>query len=192
MSRTGRRPGTSNTKAHILNAARREFGAHGYRATTFRTVAEGAGVDPALITHYFGSKEALFAAALELPAPPLSELSGALATLGPPEAAQLIVRTYLTLLANPRFRDSILALVRSAVAEEQAATMLREFLSDGLITIVANVARGPSAELRASLIAAQLIGVAMLRHVLGVESLKEASIDDLVSVVAPVVARYLE
>jgi len=143
-------------------------------------------------------------AALELPAPPPSELFGEIAQLPPAQAAEFVVRTYLSLLDDPRFRDAILALVRSAVAEEQAASMLREFVSDGLLVVVAQAAAasapepGPSpelrasTELRASLVAAQLIGIAMLRHVLGVEWLSGTSTEDLVSVVAPVVARYLE
>lgn len=191
MKRTGRRQGSPDTRAEILAAARRAFGTRGYRATTFREIADRAGVDPALITHYFGSKEALFTAALELPVPAPSHLFEGMAGLAPGEAAEFLVRTYLTLLEQPPFRDAILALVRSAVAEPLAAQMLREFVTDSLLGVVAATARGTDRELRASLLAAQLIGIAMLRHVLEIDRLKRASVDHLVEMVAPVVAGYL-
>jgi AcrR family transcriptional regulator len=168
------------------------FGTRGYRATTFRAIADSAGVDPGLITHYFGSKEALFVAALELPVPPPSELFGKALELPRAQAARLIVRTYLSLLDDPHFRDAILALVRSAVAEEHAAAMLRDFLTDSLIAVVAGAARGPGPELQASLVAAHLIGIAMLRYVLGVDALSRASADELVALVAPAIAGYLK
>ncbi len=70
MARTGRRPGDSGTRAAILDAARRAFAERGYDLASIRAVAEVAGVDPALVRHYFGSKEGLFVAAMELPVDP--------------------------------------------------------------------------------------------------------------------------
>ena len=190
MSRTGRRPGTPATRGAILNAARHSFGARGYQATTIRLVAEEAGVDPALVSHYFGTKEGLFVAALEFPIRP-SEVFGDLAQLGPAEAAERIVRTFLGVLAGERSRDAFLGLLRSAVADEAVAVMLREFLSEELLTLVARVSGRPDAGLRAALVAAQLVGLAVLRHVARVEPVVQASDDDVVALVAPVVARYL-
>ena len=70
MPRTGRRPGTGGTREKILAAARSRFGQEGYDGTTIRGIAAGAGVDPALVPHYFGSKEGVFLAAVEFPVDP--------------------------------------------------------------------------------------------------------------------------
>jgi AcrR family transcriptional regulator len=190
MRRSGRRPGTPDTRRAILEAARRAFAARGYRATTFRSIAEIAGVDPALLTHYFGSKEGLFAAALEFPVRP-SELFAGLETKTAAEASQHIVRSYFAMVDEPRARDALLALVRSAVSDERAAALLREFVAEELLTLIAQPIRRPDAQLRASLAAAQLVGIAMLRYVIQISPLAEASNDDLVSLVAPAIEAYL-
>ncbi len=190
MSRTGRRPGKSSTRSEILNAARRCFGARGYNATTIRVVAEAAGVDPALVVHYFGNKEGLFVAALALPIRP-SQAFGDLAELEPDEAAERIVRTFLGVLAGNPSGDAFLALIRSAVSDERVAGMLREFVTEELLTLVARVAGRRDARLGAALVAAQLVGLALLRHVVRIEALVRASDEDVVALVAPVVALYL-
>lgn len=189
MSRTGRRPGTPETRAAILDAARRGFGARGYEATTFRSIAEDVGVDPALLVHYFGTKEGLFVAALQLYMRP-SELFSDLETLSITEASERIVRRYLFMLDQSRTRDAVLALVRSAVSNEHAATMLREFVAEEIVELIAKVTSRPDARLRASLVAAQLVGIAMLRHVVRVDALVAAANDEIVSLVAPVIEGY--
>ena len=80
MNRTGRRPGTPDTRDAILAVARRRFATRGYDATSLRGIAAEAKVDPALLIHYFGTKEGLFVAATGLPAG-LPELFGSLAAL---------------------------------------------------------------------------------------------------------------
>lgn len=190
MTRTGRRPGTPATREAILDAARREFGARGYRATTIRLVAEEAAVDPALVVHYFGTKEGLFVAALEFPIRP-SEVFGDLAQLGAAEAAQRIVRTFLGVLAGDRSRNAFLALIRSAVADEAVAAMLREFVTEELLALVAEVSDRADAPLRAALVATQLVGFAVLRHVAAIEPLVRADDDEVVALVAPLVAQLL-
>jgi hypothetical protein len=88
-------------------------------------------------------------------------------------------------------RNAILALVRSAVSHDTAAAMLREFLTAQLLPVIARLTGHPDAQLRASLVASQLIGIAMLRHVLRVEPLARATPDDIVTLVAPVIEQYL-
>jgi AcrR family transcriptional regulator len=190
MTRTGRRPGTPDTRDKILAVARRQFATSGYQATSLRGIATGAKVDPALLIHYFGTKEGLFAAATGLP----SGLSEVFA--GAPDATlhdfcESLVRVYLQFVDSDQSRNAILALVRSAVSNEKAAAMLREFLAAELLPVIGRHTRHPDAPLRASLVAAQLIGTAMLRHVLRVDHVAKASHDEIVALVAPVIEQYL-
>ncbi|HEX8006713.1 MAG TPA: TetR family transcriptional regulator [Trebonia sp.] len=190
MSRTGRRPGTPDTRDAILTVARRRFATRGYDATSLRGIATEAQVDPALVIHYFGSKEGLFVAAAGLPAEFPGLLSG-LTALPPGDFAQALVRTYLGVVDSDPSRSAILALVRSAVSNETAATMLREFLTSALLRVIAGRVGREDARLRASLVAAQLIGIAMLRHVLRVEPLARATHDEIAVLVVPAIEQYL-
>jgi len=190
MTRTGRRPGTPATRDAILAVARRQFATRGYDATSLRAIASEAEVDPALLIHYFSSKEGLFVAATGLPAD-MPEMFGSLATLPVPEAAEALIRMYLKAIDSDKSRNALLALVRSAVSNDQAAAMFREFVTAALLNIIARLTGHPDAHLRASLIAAQLVGIAMLRHVIRVEPITKASPDQIVTLVAPVIEHYL-
>jgi AcrR family transcriptional regulator len=190
MSRTGRRPRTQDTRETILAAARRRFATVGYAAASVRAIAADARVDPALVMHYFGTKDALFIAAAGLP-PGLPGLIAGLGEVPLPDFGQALARSYLSIVDSDESRNAILALVRSAVSHEQAAAMLREFLTAQLLPVIARLTDQPDAELRATLIAAQLIGVAMLRHVLRMDSLARATVDEIVALVAPVIEQYL-
>lgn len=190
MSRTGRRPGTPDTRELILAVARRKFATRGYDATSLRAIATEAEVDPALVIHYFGTKDGLFVAATGLPAG-LAELFGNLTALPVQDRVPTLVRSYLQLVDSDKSRNAIIALVRSAVSNDKAAAMLREFLTAQLLTVVAQLTGQPDARLRASLVAAQLIGIAMLRHVLRVEPLVRASPDEIVALVTPAIEQYL-
>lgn len=190
MSRTGRRPGAPQTRQDILVAARRAFGARGYDPTSLRSIAKQVDVDPALLVHYFGTKEALFIEALALTLRP-SQVFDGLEAVSVAEAAELIVRRYLMLLEHEPTRDMVLGLVRSAVSSERAATMLREFLAHGMLAALSRLIDRPDRQLRASLVIAQLIGIAMLRHVVRADVIVAASNDELVAHVAPVIEAYL-
>lgn len=190
MSRTGRRPGTPDTRDAILAIARRGFAVRGYDATSLRDIAAEAKVDPALIIHYFGTKEGLFGAATGLP-DGLSGLLEDLAVLPLHDFTQALVRAYLELIDSDGSRNAILALVRSAVSNENAAAMLREFLTAELLPVIGRLTRHPDAPLRASLVAAQLIGIATQRHVIRLEPLVRASPDEIVALVAPAIEQYL-
>lgn len=190
MSRTGRRPGTPDTRDAILNVARRRFATRGYDATSLRGIATEAKVDPALVIHYFGTKEALFIAATGLPAG-LPELFAGLAALPLRDRVRTLVLGYLQLVDSDQSRNAFLALVRSAVSNEKAATMLREFLTSELLPVIGGPTGHPDGQLRASLVAAQLMGIAALRHVIRVEPLVKASPDQIVALVTPAVEQYL-
>lgn len=190
MSRTGRRPGAPGTRDAILAVARRRFATRGYDATSLRGIATEANVDPALVIHYFGTKEGLFVAATGLPAG-LSELFGNLAALPLRDFVQALVRGYLQLVDSDQSRNAILALVRSAVSNDKAAAMLREFLTAQLLPVIGRLTTHPDAQLRASLVTAQLIGIATQRHVIRLEPLAKAAPDEIVALAAPAIEHYL-
>src|SRR3954469_11292384 len=96
----GRRPGAPDTRADILAAARALFADRGFGRTTIRAVASDAGVDPALVHHYFGTKDDLFVASLQLPVDPRERLAPALAG-GPDGAAERILRVFLEVWDEP-------------------------------------------------------------------------------------------
>ena len=190
MTRTGRRPGTSDTRDQILAVARRRFATRGYDATSLRGIATDAKVDPALLIHYFGTKEGLFTAATGLPTG-LSEMFAGQQGQTLRDFAESLVRSYLAFVDSDQSRNAILALVRSAVSNEKAAAMLREFLSAELLPVIASRTGRENAPLRASLVAAQLMGVAMLRHVVRLDPVARATPDEIVALVAPVIEHYL-
>lgn len=191
MNRTGRRPGTPDTRNAIVAVARRRFATRGYDATSLRSIATEAKVDPALLIHYFGTKEGLFTEATGFPARP-SELFAELEGSSLHDAARALVRVYLHIVDSDKSRNALLALLRSAVSNEKAAAMLREFLTAELLSIIGRLTDHPDAPLRASLIAGQLVGIAMMRHIVRVEPLVRASPDEIVALVAPVIEQYLQ
>jgi AcrR family transcriptional regulator len=190
MTRTGRRPGTSDTRDQILAVARRRFATRGYDATSLRGIATDAKVDPALLIHYFGTKEGLFTAATGLPTG-LSEVFAGQQGQTLRDFAESLTRSYLGFVDGDQSRNAILALVRSAVSNERAAAMLREFLAAELLPVIASRTGHENAPLRAGLVAAQLMGVAMLRHVVRLDPVAGATPDEIVAMVAPVIEHYL-
>jgi AcrR family transcriptional regulator len=189
MARTGRRPGATNTRDEILDAARACFAERGLASTSVRAVAQRAGVDPALVHHYFGTKEQVFVAAMELPFAP-AELVPKILDGPADRLGERLVRTFLGVWADPDFRAPMLGMLRSAMTGEQGAAMLREFVGSALLGRIA-AAAGPADPLRLQAAAAQMVGVVILRHVVRIEPMASASEDDLVALVAPSVQRYL-
>ena len=188
MARTGRRPGTSESRAEILDAARRLFGEKGYDGTTIRAIARESGVDPALVHHFFGTKEHIFVAAMQFPFDPAESLPGVLA--GDTDGlGERLVRFFLSVWNDPASRDPFLATVRSAATHEHAAATLREFVSSALVSRIAG-ASGRS-ELHVEAAAAQLMGLALLRYIVRVEPLASADEETVVAMIAPTVQRYL-
>jgi AcrR family transcriptional regulator len=190
MARTGRRPGVSGTREAILDAARRAFAEHGYQHATIRMVADLAGVDPALVHHYFRYKQDLFIAAVQLPVNPVEQLSAVLAQ-DPDQAGERMVEVFLSIWDHAADRSPLLALVRSAVGDERAAAMLREFITEEVLGEIAHRLGGPDARLRATLIGSQIIGMAMARYIVRVEPLASAPPAQLVAAIGPTLQRYL-
>lgn len=188
MARTGRRPGSTDTRSAIVDAARRLFGEKGYEGATIRGIAREAGVDPALVHHFFGAKEHVFVAAMQFPFDPSALLPRV--SEGPPdELGERVVRFFLSVLDDPTGRDSFLAIIRSAATHEHAAAALREFVTQALVGRISEASGAP--RLRVEAAAAQLVGLAFLRYVVQVEPLTSADEEMVVATVAPTVQRYL-
>lgn len=187
--RRGRRPGGQDTRTALIEAARAVFGESGFDGATVRAIATRAGVDAAMVNHWFGSKEGLFAqAVLKLPFDPhdlLAEL-----TNGPDdEFGRRIVRTFLTRWDGAG-GDVFQALVRSVAGHEQAALVLRSFFQSFFTKIIAGFG-SDRVELRTSLCASQLVGMGLVRYVAKFEPMATSEIEPLVTAIAPTVQRYL-
>ena len=190
MSPRGRRPAGEDTRAVILDAAREEFAAKGYDASSMRAIARSAGVDPALVHHYFEGKPGLFAETMELPVRPALVVAALLE--GPREQiGERVVRTFFGIWDPPEGRQRLVALIRSAVSHEEAARMLREFLAREVFGRVAAELGVPDPQMRAGLAVSQMLGVALLRYVMGLEPMASATPEQLVEQLAPTLQRYL-
>ncbi|MFE1954627.1 TetR family transcriptional regulator [Streptomyces sp. NPDC059524] len=180
-------------RERILDAAREEFAERGYEKTSVRGIAKAAGVDSALVHHYFGTKEAVFAASVEVAFAPALGVPGVVEE-GPLDGVgERLTRFVFGVWENPVTRAPLLAIVRSAVNNETAAGVFRRLIVEQLLGRIAgrlDVAEG-EAELRVSLAAAQLVGTAMLRYVIKVEPLASAELEDVISRIAPVVQGHL-
>jgi AcrR family transcriptional regulator len=190
MARTGRRPGRSGTREAILAAARESFTASGYDRASIRDIARRAGVDPALVHHYFGTKHELFTEAIELPL----DLVAVVETLIQGERERVgerIVALLLSVWDNRLDRSPLIALIRSAVTSEDAARMLREFLGSVLFVRLAEALDVPDAPLRASLVASQIMGLMVARYIVRIEPIASAPAPVVIAAVGPSVQRYL-
>jgi AcrR family transcriptional regulator len=188
--RRGRRPAGQDTRAALIHAARDVFAESGYEGATVRAIAARAGVDAAMVNHWFGGKEALFAqVVLELPFDPKTVvdtlLEGDLDDLG-----ERVLRRFVTAWDSTS-GGTFPALVRSLASHDQAAAGLRDFLVKQIFgTIVARI-RSDHPHLRATLCASQIIGIGMIRYVGKFEPLATAEVETVVTTVAPTLQRYL-
>jgi AcrR family transcriptional regulator len=191
--RRGRPPRTESgdTRDRILTTAREEFSERGYEKTSVRGIAKAAGVDPALVHHYFGTKEQVFEAAIEVAFAPALRAPDAIGDGPLDEVGERLTRFILGLWENPASRTPLLAIVRSAVNNETAAAVFRRLIAAQVLSRVAAQVGLPDAELRVELAAAQLVGCAMLRYVIKVEPLASADPEQIVARLAPVVQGHL-
>jgi len=190
MPRTGRRPGTTGgTRERILEAARHDFSNAGYDGVTIRGIAAQAKVDPALVLHYFESKDGMFRAAVQFPVDPKEFIPKLLAP-GLDGLGERLVKFFVETWDSPT-GSPLLGLIRSVVANEEAAAILREFVTREVLARIANALELDHPELRAGLVASQLVGLAMLRYVVKVEPLASASREDVVVWLGPTLQHYL-
>lgn len=193
--RTGRRRGgqgrgDSGTREAILHSARRLFAERGYADSSIRAIAADAGVTPPLVIHFFGSKAQLLIAAVDWPFDPQRVLPQLIAE-DRGDVGRALVRLFVGTWEEAEQRNTLLSLLESAMADPHAAALLREFLVHQLFGPLTEAIGAPDGAIRSNLIAAQLVGVAMLRHVLDVSPLNELRGDDLVALLAPPIQRLL-
>jgi AcrR family transcriptional regulator len=191
MARTGRRPGNQDTREAILAAAKKAFTERGFDKASIRQIATLAEVDPALVHHYFGSKDKLFLATMEAPIDP-AEMIPQVFAAGTDGVGERLVRMVLTVWDSPA-GGSIVALLRSALSHDFSARMLREFVTSQILRrIIQQLDIDPKeAPLRSTLAASQLVGLAMARYIVKIEPLASTPREVLVSAIGPTIQRYL-
>ncbi len=191
--RTGRRPGKQDTRAAILAAAREAFAERGYDDTSIRQIATSAGVDPALVHHYFGTKEQLFIATVQPPVDAAKVFSslfaGDLDTL-----AERLLTTFMSIWEHPVSGPAFEALLRNALTNRVSARLIREFFTVQIQRRA--VERLPTsdpaeARLRATLVASQLFGLAVIRYVLRFQPLASVPRESVIALVGPTIQHYL-
>jgi AcrR family transcriptional regulator len=187
--RRGPRADAADTRGAVLEAARARFAAHGYAGTRLRDVAADADVDVALVSYFFGSKDGLFAAAMELPLNP-AQLVGELVAEGSDGLGERLARTILARL-DAADGSPIVALVRSAASNEQAAALLRGFVEREVLGRLVRAVDAPNPELRAALAGSQVVGLIMARYVVRVQPIADADPETLATAIGPTLQRYL-
>lgn len=185
----GRRPGQTGTKQKILSSAEDLFARYGYDQTTVRSIAEIAGVDPALVIHYFGTKEELFVAAMTPTQDVPHKISSVLG--GDPESMGLGLATlFVTMLDGKATNHIIVNALKAAIRIPGAASLIKVVLVRPILKTFKESALD-NAELRATLAQSQLLGIAMSRYILRIEPISSLSSDELITYLAPTLQRYL-
>ncbi len=188
---TGRRQGESNAKEDIILAAQNLFALSGYDKATIRSIAKEAKVDPALINHYFKSKQELFIESM-LPlfdGPKLLQK----ALDGPDDEIGLrLSRLFIFLISNERTKSLIIGIIRSSTTDEQAAKMMNIFITENVASILKQKIKGNDASVISNLIGSQFVGIVLAREIIKVEPLASLSEDDLMKYLAPKLQIYFD
>ncbi len=188
--RTGRRPGNPDTRGAVLAAARSRFAQDGYEGATIRAIAAEAAVDPALVHHYFGTKPALFRAAAAFPAD-AGALREVLAEGTRTERVTALARFFFRVWEDEEDRAQLRSVLRSAMTHDDAAALLRTFVSRELLGPIAETLQVEDPGVRLPLAAAQMIGIAMLRYIVRIEPLASTPTEELVARLVPVLEFHL-
>lgn len=185
-----RRTGDADAREQIVSAATKEFLERGYDAASIRAIARRAGVDPALVHHYFGDKAELFAESVRTPIRPDQLVRQALK--GPRDQIGVnLVTAVLTVLEDEKARDRIISLLRTALGHDFAATMLRQFIMREVLHRIAKELDVDDGELRATAAATQIVGLMVVRYGVRVEPLASASIEEVAARLGPAVQWHL-
>jgi AcrR family transcriptional regulator len=188
--RIGRRPGESGSREAILEAASARFAQHGYDGATIRGIATDAGVDPALVHHFFGTKDKLFVAAMRLPLNP-AEVIPKVVAAGLDGAGEKLATIFVHTMREQGDANPMVGLLRSATAHPGAARMIRDFFTSAVLEKVAAELDVPQPRLRAALCASQMMGLLVAHQVVGLRPLVEANAETLIAAIGPVIQHYL-
>lgn len=192
--RTGRRPGPTNTRNEILHAGRKLFAERGFDGTSMRAIAAEADVDAALIGHYFGGKEGLFEAVMELPVDPVA-LAAQLTKAPLDELPAHLVATFLQVWEGPDTGPAMVSVMRRAIGDPAQLESLRSFMAGAVLGPVmprlAHYGAPEQVHARLSLVASLLLGTMVTRHVLHLDPLHQMTRDDLAALLLPTVTHYL-
>jgi AcrR family transcriptional regulator len=178
--RGGRRPGSSSSRQKILEVARLAFPANGYAGTSLRGIARDAGVDPSLIVQFFGSKAGLFGAVVEWPFD-ASQIGTQIRELPAEEVGEYTARMFIGHWDRDEHRNPIISLIHAALADPDAAAMLREFITVNLTLPIVERVGADRPQFRAALLASQLLGFGLARYALAFDALTSAPHEDLVA-----------
>ncbi|MEV8100216.1 TetR family transcriptional regulator [Kitasatospora sp. NPDC085879] len=189
---TGRGPrGERGEQAdRILAAARRSFAARGYAATSLRSVAQEAGVDPGLVHYYFRSKTGLLEAVMQPP----EEFGAAVAAAAEQpldRRGRAFVEANLSLWEDPASAEILRAIILTAAQEPAALQRLRELFSELVLAAVSHSLTDSERNLRASLIATQMVGLVMNRYIWQVGSIATLPASAVADLLTPTVQHYL-
>lgn len=188
--KTGRRPGTVSSRQAILDAARDQFTQHGFKGATVRAIASQAGADPTLIRHFFGDKNGLFAAAMELPTDTPRRILGAFAA-PVDQWGETLTRAYLSMWEDADTAAPLRAILVSAFTNDQALDQLRSFIIRTVLEPASRHLPPDDPTLRLTVAMSHLIGIALTRYILKAPAIREQSLDAVVAFVAPAIQRYL-
>jgi AcrR family transcriptional regulator len=188
--RPGRPPGTSDTRDRILENARELFARNGIGNTSIRAIAAASGVDSALVHHYFGTKEQLFAAAVHIPIDPM-QIIGPMREV-PVEELGLTLPSLLLPLWDSQMGSGLIATMRSLLAGDDVG-LIRSFLQDVISVEVGSRVDEPpgSGRIRVQFVASQLVGIVMARYILELEPFKSLPVEQIAQTIAPTLQRYL-
>lgn len=193
-SRTGRRKGNPRTRQEILDGARPLFAERGFTGTSIRAVAASAEVDPALVHHYFGTKEGLFHAAQDIPIDP-EALIASVVEGGRPGAPRRLAETFLRVWESPETGPAMISVLRRAMADRESAALLRDFAGATVLHTAAEQLLEhldpTAAQPRIMFTVSQMLGLVILRNVLCVEPLASIPAEQIAAAVAPALERYL-
>lgn len=174
------------TPERILEAARMLFSELGFERTTIRGVGAHAGVDPALVVHYFGNKEGLFfeATLFGFEVPDLRQMEGN-------SVGACLVSYFIDAMEGRVIGKKLIALLRASVSHPGAMQALQGILQKRLQIVLVELLPADEADLRSGLIATQMVGLAVTRYILKIPSIVGLSKDDVVRRIGPVIQHYL-
>ena len=191
----GRRPGNPETRESLVDAARVLFAEQGYDATSVRAVAGAAGVDAAMVNHYFGGKEGLFREVMALPVDPTAIASELLEGLTAENLPGRVSGLVVTVWEGPQTRPAMVTMLRRALSDPSQTSLLREFMTGGVLApVAAHLAQAhpEDAAVRTALVASQMIGLMTARHIVRIPALTELNTTQLAALIESMIGQTLD